>query len=362
MLGLFVYIFLYSVSFIFSRKYTLASKTICKNKQLSSSFWLIFLFSLIVGLRWEVGIDYPAYYDLITGNVSDTSYIRLEPINLWTIMFIQNTQLPYYTWFIFMAFIQVYFLFLTFRRKNAYLLPLGMFCFLTYTLSFNMNVVRQGCALSIVLYAYTFIHQKDWKRYLLFIILAALFHKSAIITLPFYFLSKIKNIIPIYIQLIIFIFLAFIGSNIVQWLIHTTSSFWELLNFAHRVDQLDDNVWEIKQGMGLGVIFTQFRQICIIFFSKKMSDYYKGSDFNPLYIIFYIGACLYTITMHDMLLERMWRYLSICDIVISAYFFHYLLKVNKRFIFLAYIIITGLIVITLYEVIGSLDWKFIPSL
>src|SRR3712207_2468831 len=161
MLGLFVYIFLFSLTILFSRQYALAEESNDTKKQMWAFAMIMLVFSLIVGLRWEVGIDYSAYYDLLVGDVSYWAYDRLEPISRWSILFVQKSQLPFYTWFIFVAFTQIFFLVKSFRGKYAYLLPLGIFCFLAYTLSFNMNVARQGCALSIALYAYSFIRSEE---------------------------------------------------------------------------------------------------------------------------------------------------------------------------------------------------------
>src|SRR3712207_3539598 len=260
MLGLFVYIFLFSLTILFSRQYALAEESNDTKKQIWAFAMIMLVFSLIVGLRWEVGIDYSAYYDLLVGDVSYWAYDRLEPISRWSILFVQKSQLPFYTWFIFVAFTQIFFLVKSFRGKYAYLLPLGIFCFLAYTLSFNMNVARQGCALSIALYAYSFIYQKDWKRFVLFVLLAACFHKTAIVILPLYFVGRITKILPTNIQLILFGAFIVGGSLVVDFLIAKTGVYWDILGFRHKVDQLAEHQWEIQAGAGLGVFFTQDRK------------------------------------------------------------------------------------------------------
>lgn len=360
MLGIIVYILLYFFTIYYSQKYKRAVNKSLKSKKNFFLLGMIITFSLIIGLRWEVGKDFSAYYDLLIGNVPYWEYDRLEPLSKWTIQFVQKNHLPFYIWFIFTSFLQIFFLFCAFKKEITNLLPWGVFFFLVYTLSFNMNVVRQGCALSIVLYAYTFIAQKDWKRYVLFIVFAALFHKSAIVFLPLYFTHSIAMKLNVFMQLAIFFAFTFVGTLAINLIINATGSYWEILNMAQKVDQLAGHEWEIQQGSGLGIIFTQIRLSLIILFSQKMRAFYCSKRFEVFYLLFFIGSCFYTSTMNDMLLERMCRYFSICDVVISAYFINYLINVEKQYTFVAYTILIGLIAMTSYEFIFGLNWKFVP--
>lgn len=360
MLGLFVYFTIYTSLFLLARKSVLLANYKDRNIwQLRQSYLIIAIFAIIVGLRYDVGRDWMAYHDLLTGDVPYWSYDRLEPMNRWSIFFVQNSKLHYCVWFIFMAAVQIYFVTATFGRRMVALLPLGLFCFLNYELSFDMNVVRQGCALSIMLYAYTFIAEKDWKRFIFWVIVAYLFHKTAIVFLPLYFMGLIDRIPSVKMQITFFLLLMFLGTTVIQWLIGLTGSYWDLLSYGQKIDQLAEREWEIQSGMGLGVLFTNVRRFAIILFSAKLMDRYKNEGFATFYNIFFIGACMYSATMSDMLLERMWRYLSICDIVVSAYFFHYLIKVNKQNATIGYVLLLGLVVIAAYEVAFGSPWQFI---
>lgn len=71
----------------------------------------ILFFAIIVGLRWDVGIDYMAYYDLVVGNNQfETELTRLELIPRGMIIFFRNFNIPFYFWFILMAYIQLFFI------------------------------------------------------------------------------------------------------------------------------------------------------------------------------------------------------------------------------------------------------------
>lgn len=323
---------------------------------------LFVLFSLVVGLRWDVGRDYMAYYDILNGTADEWSIDRLELLNHYTIFFITECGLPYYVWFVLMAFLQLFFVSKAVVIINKHLLPFCLFCFIAFDLGFDMNVVRQGTALSIMLYAYTFISRKKILQYLALTILAFLFHRTAIIGVPFFFLYKFERIPSLKVQIPIFLTLLIFGSSVVDFLISETGSYWDILRYGQKVDQLYEHEWEIKSGLGLGVLFTNVRRLFIIFFSIKMFEVYKDKMFVIFYILFFIGASMYSATMNDMLLERVCRYLSFTDIVISSYFFYYILHYEKKYSFIAYMFIMGIIAITSYEAITSPDWHFVPNL
>ena len=54
----------------------------------------------------------------------------------------------------------------------------------------TLNAVRQGVAISLVFFASTFILKADKVKYILMIIIAGLFHISALLLLPVYFLGR----------------------------------------------------------------------------------------------------------------------------------------------------------------------------
>jgi hypothetical protein len=60
--------------------------------------------------------------------------------------------------------------------------------------SFFFNGVRQGMACALVFLALSFLLERNFKKYLLLIILAASFHKTAILLLPLYFLFNVDKL------------------------------------------------------------------------------------------------------------------------------------------------------------------------
>jgi hypothetical protein len=57
---------------------------------------------------------------------------------------------------------------------------------------FNYGVLRQACAGAVVIISYRYIRERNLKKYLICVLLAATLHWTALITIPLYFLYWIK--------------------------------------------------------------------------------------------------------------------------------------------------------------------------
>lgn len=85
------------------------------------------------------------------------------------------------------------------RKNNIYIffytLPLFYLGFL--------SLLRQGVAVSLVFYSYTFIKQRKLFKFILTVIIASLFHKTALLILPIYFFYNIKINRSLYVAMFI---------------------------------------------------------------------------------------------------------------------------------------------------------------
>ena len=87
------------------------------------------------------------------------------------------------------AFITL-FLFLKAMHEQSEDFALSFFLFMTLGFYFQtFNTVRYYLALSIALFATKYVLEKDWIRFILWIIIAALFHKSVLLVIPVYFVA-----------------------------------------------------------------------------------------------------------------------------------------------------------------------------
>lgn len=81
-----------------------------------------------------------------------------------------------------------------FIYRNSVDAPLSLMIYVCLTMfMFNMQGMRQAMAMSICLFAYEFAKDRKLIPFVLTVLLAMLFHKTAMCFIPVYFLPKLKN-------------------------------------------------------------------------------------------------------------------------------------------------------------------------
>lgn len=192
---------LYNINLIFIFICLIMSRyelMINKNKINSSILKGIAFFSLwiIPAMRYyTVGTDTEMYrniflrienYTLYNSPV-EVGYILLNKF-ISGINILGNSQIIFWA----TSFISLYLISVTiFKYSKAY--DLSFFLFITMYFYYNsFNLTRQFIAISITFYAVKYIFSREFKKYAICIFIAFLFHQSAIIMLPFYYILQIN--------------------------------------------------------------------------------------------------------------------------------------------------------------------------
>lgn len=183
----------------------------------------------------------------------------------------------------------------TFVVKTVYRFKYPVFCILIFIASRaylqEANIVRQTMAISIYAYALKFIQEKKFKKYLLFIILAASIHSSLIITLPLYLLVYIdkdkKNLL--------FYVLACLWA--ISLIIANSSSLIGLsfLNATAYGTLLEESEISLFKEVTLDLRFNIFTALLLIFtiYSKKRIQNYDEKDIIDPYFVCTIIGCIF---------------------------------------------------------------------
>lgn len=163
--------------------------------------WLGLLIPILIsGFRYGVGTDYFNYVNIFNGHiemdlktytdingVAETGYFILEKVS-YSLM--GDARLV----FLSTAFLTIAFFYLGMKRYQLRYPGLVFFLYLLTIFPATMNAVRQGVAMSIMFYAFTFVLDKKPLKYTLLTLTAGLFHISALLLLPFYFIGRLFDV------------------------------------------------------------------------------------------------------------------------------------------------------------------------
>lgn len=323
-----IYILLIISSVYFA---SLAAKTVSKSKKkiwTTMPFYiLLILFSYIVGTRYMVGMDYEQYLSIVELGENHYYYESMETLCRFFIDIVNDFNLKFYWWFILMSFVQIFFIAIAVKDNLKKAFPWIILCFFMLYISFYMNAIRQGAALSCFIYAVSFIKDRKLYYYLAFIFIGSLFHRSIIFWLPTYWFLNKEIFYSIKTQYIILcssvLLLPILMSKIIQMLMPIIG----LIGYEGQANTLvNKSEVDIVMGSGLGILFRYIRWITIISFYNKLKSFIGENIFIPLYNLFFIGVILDAATMDIIILNRIVIYGGIFEIYILGLLFYYATK------------------------------------
>lgn len=147
------------------------------------------LYVFLIGLRGNnVGVDSNTYYDhYYTYGKWGCDFI--EPGFDWLnrVLYAQGYEAN--SLFVAMAAISLLFLYLALDRLDRNY-SISAFCVYLLTFTFFVNGMRQGVVCAIFFYAYKFIEEEKFIRYVSLLLFASLFHASSFLLIPLYFLKN----------------------------------------------------------------------------------------------------------------------------------------------------------------------------
>lgn len=159
-----------------------------------------FLPFLIAGFRYNVGWDYNSYswgFDLFDANTSFWTIFKAyqfgDSLGLNIVLKITkmlDSKFLYFAVTSALCFVPAFSYLLREWNDEKHIVPLAVF-FTGFTLFFTgLSAIKQGIAISFCLCALTYVFTRKPLKFLLFIVVAFLFHSSALIFLPVYFIGE----------------------------------------------------------------------------------------------------------------------------------------------------------------------------
>lgn len=140
---------------------------------------------VFAGCRYEVGVDYPIYYqfanEAIIGRI-----LRFEPFNQLIFYLSIFLDSPFICFLIYAIIIYIF----IYKgcAENSQRPYLSIFLYICLFYLESLGYLRQAAAISVGFYAFKYVRLKLFKKYCLWVGIAMMFHLSAIILLSIYFI------------------------------------------------------------------------------------------------------------------------------------------------------------------------------
>lgn len=192
-----------------------------KKNKAGSIFFAIatgFILVFVAGFRWYVGTDYANYanaYESYKAEVWDTIINFEEPGIRIIASLSEYIYDDYATMFLLASLITIgLFVYIIYKYSNSFFVSILLFIF-GHGWSESFNGIRQMLASAIIFAGHRFIIEKDFKKYLLIILLASSFHISALPMILLYFIPQTKVTLK---KALVLLLVIFVGLNTYEYL------------------------------------------------------------------------------------------------------------------------------------------------
>ena len=284
--------------------------------------------------RFNVGWDYIAYYNTIKYYATTNIVSNGEYLNIFLIEMSRKLNMTNLYFFVNALIV----LFFTFRTIKDYSkdIWLSLLFFVGFPLFFlnSLSVIRLFSAVAISFYGFRFMESRKFYRYAITILIASMFHKSAIISLMFYFLKDLK--LKTYKQGLILTILPILSTLINKFVI----------NFVPRYSVYTE-LTSVQEGTKAIVVFVVLG-IFSLFFRERITR--NDNIANMYYNLFYVGLCVYLMFLKQGTMgHRLSLYGTIYSLLLVPHLVS-LFKDGKERAFLKMIIYTFCVVAFLFTV------------
>lgn len=335
-LTFFVLLLLYAVVLLFWKYPAISMERLSEYKEYGIILNRVFLYlvpvsiiSLIIGLRYDVGVDYLAYKEIyetrFIGSFEE-SWENIEFLYAIISYCCYKLGMPYYILFIIMAFIPFYFYYKSFNRFR-YLFPFATYCLIALGILFwYFNIQRQATAFFILLYSVNFIAKRKFWTFILYCLIAAGFHISSLYFIPcflLYFFPWRRLCSPLFLVLVYV--LTWIFSGHLQHLLFGMITPFLSGRYATYLEVMDE--WEMGGGSGIGLFLLHLIDIILIFNSSILFYKYKQERFDIYFRIYFIGTIVANIAGINMLLSRLPFCFTSMKIIVAGFFMFHVLSI-----------------------------------
>ena len=287
----------------------------------------ILIFSLLCAVRYRVGVDSEGYkkyfYDFLTFGKTGEGAVEwgFEVLAKFTTSLTDS----HYLLFFILAFLQIFFLYYTFRKRTNVLVYLGCAIMLSGCYLSLMNGVRQNIVACAFVAMIPFVLKKwDWWKFFVCVCIASLMHTSAFVLLPIGIIAYFCrfNILDVKWQLLL-VAICYVMMDKIP--IESLTSLFELgarAGYDEHDIEAYSNVEITSKSFGLYSMLQLGVHLLCIINSKKIQEVFHSEIFNVYYNLFFIGICMSLLFYNNFTMGRLLYYLNIfIPIIISMLLF-----------------------------------------
>ncbi|MFG6147464.1 EpsG family protein [Halobacillus sp. B23F22_1] len=268
-------------------------------------FTIFVTLSVIYGIRYDVGIDYlqyELYYNTSSGVLGDREFLYDQLINLFNYL-----HIPFWGFSLFIGSIIFYLLYLIAKNLEIPYENVIILFIITGLLFVSFNLVRQTIAGLILLFSFRYITRTDFKKYVGTVVIAGLFHTTAFIFIPFYFIKNLR--LNIWLGFILF----FLG--IILYFSNISSTLIRIITPEKYAGYLDSD-YNFTIDAGLGVLFFVF--LAIIGWACAPNNRHK---IYPFLLTYVLGYSIFLFTLNSFIVNRLTLYSQLALIAVIPFLF-----------------------------------------
>jgi hypothetical protein len=300
-----------------------------KSSQFTSVFTAVILI-LFAGLRYETGTDWFSYTDFYKygGENIEPGYMLFNDL-------FRKSNIHYNLFLIFINTVSLSLVFFAFR-KHAKLVGIAfLLYFCELYLYFNFSGMRQGLAISITLFSFTYAIDRKFLNFTICILIASTFHITSLIFFLAYFIPKGR--MKLYHYVLLAIFFLSISSAIYALLNFVSGSLGDKLKFYAELDTHSENIQSL---FVVGIIKRSLILLVLLIFGKPFFKVENNIYYVNIYL-FGFGIYLSTYLISPDMGVRLGSYFLIFDTIIVG-----------RLVFANYEILRRISIICLFSIIA----------
>lgn len=289
---------------------------------------LVFIF--FAGFRYQVGSDWAAYY-FVNHNTFETILSKSYAEPGWYLLgYLSTSVFDHYGVAMFIASFVTISLYIRTISKYSYCFVLSVLLFFFIEWAGTFNGVRQYLAAAILFSGHRFLLDRNLYKWLFVVLFATLFHTTAILMFPIFFVVDKKFNLKYFIVIVVVGLILFFSYDRI----------YDFISF-YKEKEIDASTAAYMSN-SVNVLRILLTWLPILFYtsfvSKKQSLYYSR-ELNFYANLTFINAVLMTAAMNSTYLARVGIYTGCFNLIAWPIFITHLSDRSKRVAYIALVLL-----------------------